>query len=553
MQPDLIGGRYRVERAIGHGGMGTVWLCHDEVLRRDVAVKQVGKLPGESVTDSARALREARSSAALDHRNVVTVYDVVEEPQAIWLVMEHVASHSLSELVAQHGALDPGVVAGIGAQVADGLAAAHAAGVMHRDVKPGNVLVREDGVAKISDFGIARSSGDPALTQSGLLTGTPGYFSPQLARGEAPTPLDDVWALGATLYAAVEGRPPYRLQPNPIAVMHDIVRTQPSTPRKAGPLEPVLIRMLERDPAARWSMADAAQVLHRVAREHAPHSETLVTTRPQTPVAGPDVAASTAVTDRDDVSGGGGGPVGGGPAGGGPAGAGPVGAGPSPRPASAREAGTRSTARTTSGRPRRGRGLLVLAALLALLVLAGGGYLLLHDDGSPSASPAGSSGRSPSSGSSASAGPSNDSPSGGASASGASGSSTPGTTPSSSSSASPGTSASSGGAATASLGSVSKASFLRAYFAAAPGGNDAAWERLGPGEQQQGRGSYDGFWSGIRSVTVSDVAPVAGTDAVDATVRYRTTQGTSSTEHKRFFLVPSPDGGWLIDHEESVG
>ena len=201
MQPDVIGGRYRVGSAIGQGGMGTVWLCRDETLHRDVAVKQVGMMPGESVTDSARALREARSSAALSHRNVVTVFDVIEQDSAVWLVMEHVPSRSLYDIVQQDGPLPPAVVADIGAQVADGLAAAHAAGTMHRDVKPGNVLVREDGVAKISDFGIARNAGDPALTASGFLTGTPSYFSPELARGAAPSPAADVWALGATLYA----------------------------------------------------------------------------------------------------------------------------------------------------------------------------------------------------------------------------------------------------------------------------------------------------------------------------------------------------------------
>ena len=188
MQPELIGGRYRVESAIGKGGMGTVWLCRDETLQRNVAVKQVGLLPGESVTDSARAFREARSTAALSHRNVVTVFDVVEESGHIWLVMEHVPGRSLSEIIKQDGPLDPGTVAEIGAQVAAGLAAAHAAGTMHRDVKPGNVLIREDGVAKISDFGIARTHGDPALTQSGFLTGTPSYFSPELARGGDPGP-----------------------------------------------------------------------------------------------------------------------------------------------------------------------------------------------------------------------------------------------------------------------------------------------------------------------------------------------------------------------------
>ena len=159
MQPELIGGRYRVESAIGRGGMGTVWLCQDETLHRHVAVKQVGLLPGESVTDSARAFREARSSAGLSHRNVVTVFDVVEEAGHIWLVMEHVPGRSLSQIIKQDGPLDPSTVAEIGAQVADGLSALHAGGILHRDVKPGNVLIREDGVAKIAT---SESPGRPA-------------------------------------------------------------------------------------------------------------------------------------------------------------------------------------------------------------------------------------------------------------------------------------------------------------------------------------------------------------------------------------------------------
>ncbi len=279
MQPELIGGRYRVESAIGKGGMGTVWLCRDETLHRNVAVKQVGLLPGESVTDSARALREARSTAALSHRNVVTVFDVVEESGHIWLVMEHVPGRSLSEIIKQDGPLDPGTVADIGAQVAAGLAAAHAAGTMHRDVKPGNVLIREDGVAKISDFGIARTHGDPALTQSGFLTGTPSYFSPELARGGDPGPGTDVWALGATLYAAVEGHSPYEQRSNPVAVLHDITQDQPPHPQRAAFLEPALQRMMDRDPDSRWSMDDAAHMLSRLADEHKPEG-TLVNTLP---------------------------------------------------------------------------------------------------------------------------------------------------------------------------------------------------------------------------------------------------------------------------------
>src|SRR3954453_13743517 len=178
MPPEIIAGRYVVIRAVGRGGMGTVWLCRDELLGREVAVKQVGVMPGESAPDLARALREARSSAALNHPHVVSVYDAVEADDPIWLVMEYVPGPPLRELMAREGRLDPERVASIGAQVADGLAAAHARGTVHRDVKPGNVLETGD-VAKISDFGIARSAGEAQLTRSGLVTGTPLFFSPE--------------------------------------------------------------------------------------------------------------------------------------------------------------------------------------------------------------------------------------------------------------------------------------------------------------------------------------------------------------------------------------
>ena len=287
MQPDLIGGRYRVDSVIGRGGMGTVWSAHDETLHRVVAVKQVGRLPGESVTDTARAMREARSSAGLNHPHVVTVFDVVEEAGSLWLVMELVPGRSLSQIIKQDGPLDPAQVAEIGAQVADGLAALHAEGTVHRDVKPGNVLVRHDGVAKISDFGIARTAGDATLTHAGSMTGTPTYFSPALARGASPAPEDDVWALGATLYAAVEGSPPYEQQPNPIAVLHEIVSTPPRPPVRAGVLDRALEGMLDRDPGSRWSMAEAAHVLRRLADQHR-EDATLHQTRERTVAPTPD-------------------------------------------------------------------------------------------------------------------------------------------------------------------------------------------------------------------------------------------------------------------------
>jgi serine/threonine protein kinase len=519
--PDVVGGRYRVGRTIGRGGMGTVWLGRDETLQRDVAIKQVGLMPGQSAPDSARALREARSSAALSHRNVVTVFDVIEEDGSIWLVMEHVPSHSLAELIQERGPLPPAEVAKIGAQVADGLAAAHAAGTVHRDVKPGNVLLREDGVAKISDFGIARTVGDPTLTRSGLVTGTPSYFSPELARGAAPDPASDVWALGATLYAAVEGRAAYQPRENPVAVVHDIATSHPPRPKHAGPLEPVLERMLDRDPRSRWSMADAAHALHQVAAQHSP--STLEATRETTPAPSQENSWDTVpaaeprrADSRSEAS---------------PPPAPSPAKKPSPAPSRSGSPGAPGpTTRPSSHRPSRSRGLWALA-LLAVLILVGGiGYLLLTagdgSDGSASRRTSGSPKASHSSGASKNS-----------------------SSPSSRRQSDPGTTS---GAAGASTG-ASKAAFLRSYFVSAPGGTDTGWSRLGPGEQAQGRASYDAFWHGIRSVTVLKAHPLPHSNSVDATLVYRRTNGQTSTEHKRFDLVRSPSGGWLIDDEHPIG
>jgi serine/threonine protein kinase len=572
MRPDLIGGRYRIDHAVGRGGMGTVWLARDELLRRDVAVKQVGLLPGQSDTDSARALREARSAAGLGHRNVVTVFDVVEERDAIWLVMEYVEGRSLSQIVAAEGPLDPARVADIGAQVADGLAAAHAVGTIHRDVKPGNVLVRADGLAQISDFGIARSPGDPRLTQSGLLTGTPTYFSPELARGAAPSPAADVWALGATLYAAVEGHPPYRSQENPVALLHDIVTTRPPAPDRAGFLEPVLQRLLDRDPVSRWTMPDAAHALHRLASEHAPERTRAETLRdiPAGPPARPAEAAapertgrgaggsgrldpsSTAVAraigpvegpaaesrDRSDPLPGSSAPGGSRPSGSPPRGSPPPGSSP---------AGSSPAGSSPAGRSVGGRAGYALAALVLLLLVGGGvGYLLVHTGGDGSADHGGGTAagvRSRSATSTPTSGPSGS----GSADSGGTGSSGTG----SSGTGSTGT-GSAGATPSESADGTSQAAFLQRYFTLAPGGTDAAWRQLGPGEQAQGRSRYDSFWRGISSVTVSDVRAEAGSDKVEATLTYRRTDGVTSTERHRLTLVRSGDG-YLIDADVPAG
>ncbi len=528
MQPELIGGRYRVERAIGQGGMGTVWLCRDERLHRSVAVKQVGLLPGESVTDSARALREARSTAALSHRNVVTVFDVVEEAGHIWLVMEYVPGRSLSQIIKQDGPLDPATVADLGAQVAAGLAAAHAAGTMHRDVKPGNVLVREDGVAKISDFGIARTAGDPALTQSGFLTGTPSYFSPELARGGDPGPGSDVWALGATLYAAVEGRPPYEQHPNPMAVLHDISSAPPPQPRRAGFLESALGRMLDRDPGSRWSMEDAAHVLGRLAETHDAEGtlkntvESAVPASPAAPAAGEATTAAAAPTPAPTSA---------------PPSAPPSAQEPDRRPAPAPTPAPAPAA--APRRPRRAtRGRAVLA-VLALALAVGAAILAVAQLGDD---PSGDSSASQAEGSqtgkdSSSSGKGSDS----------------GSDPGSDSASDSGSDSGSGTGSDSGSGASAKEQFVRDYYDAAPGGTDEAWAMLGPDLKSQGRGSYDGFWRKIESVEVKSVEAREGSDTVDVTLVYRTTDGRTSTERKQEGLVPSDDGGYLLNTDTPAG
>ena len=266
MQPQLIAGRYQVLRAIGRGGMGTVWLCRDEILGREVAVKQIGALPGDSASETKRAMREARSAAALNHPNAVAVYDVVDHESRPWLVMEYVEGETLADEILREGMLSPQRVADVGSQLAGALARAHQRLIVHRDIKPGNVLIDKAGHPKISDFGIARGHGDEALTQVGFITGTPGYLSPELARGSDPHPASDVWALGATLYAAVEGQPPYEPRSNPIALLRAIASERPRPMIHAGVLAPAIAAMMHEDPTCRWDMATSARRLGGIAR-----------------------------------------------------------------------------------------------------------------------------------------------------------------------------------------------------------------------------------------------------------------------------------------------
>lgn len=261
----MIAGRYTLEREIGRGGAGTVHLAHDEVLGRTVAVKRIGFMPGGDSVQLERAAREARLAAALNHPHVVSVFDLVEEDGVHWLVMEYVDGRTISELVRSEGSLEATVAAAYLAQVADALAEAQDAGIVHRDVKPSNILVAGD-VAKLGDFGIARSADDASLTQTGLVTGSPAYLAPEVASGASATSASDVWSLGATLYHAATGRPPYEVGDNLIGALYKIVHEEPPRLPDDHPMAGLLSRMMVREPEQRLSMRQVRDELRRLER-----------------------------------------------------------------------------------------------------------------------------------------------------------------------------------------------------------------------------------------------------------------------------------------------
>jgi serine/threonine protein kinase len=261
-----ISGRYRLLEAIGEGGMGVVWRAHDELLDRTVAVKEVrysAVSEKQRVALNLRTMREARAAGRLDHPSVVVVHDVIEEDGRPWIVMQLVRSRSLGEVVRAYGPLAPERVADIGARVLDALRTAHAAGVLHRDVKPENVLLADDGRVVLTDFGIASMAEDPALTGTGAMVGTPAFMPPERLNGLPATAESDLWSLGATLYAAVEGRPPFD-RGAPAPTMAAVLYDDPAPMTRAGPLAPVIAGLLDKNPATRLHGGEAADLLGRI-------------------------------------------------------------------------------------------------------------------------------------------------------------------------------------------------------------------------------------------------------------------------------------------------
>lgn len=269
----LVGGRYRLAERIGAGAMGVVWRAHDERLNRTVALKQLVLPPMLSAEEqhqaAERIMREGRLAARLHHPNAIAVFDVADHAGSPWLVMEYLASRSLAAVLTDRGRLAPHEVASIGRQLADALTAAHAAGIVHRDVKPGNVLLGDGPggrvVAKLTDFGISRGTDDVTVTRTGVLSGTPAFLAPEVARGTEPSTASDVFALGATLYAAVEGHTPFGQAENSLAMLHLVARGQVHPPRQAGPLTALLMHLMRNEPAERPTMAHASAALARIA------------------------------------------------------------------------------------------------------------------------------------------------------------------------------------------------------------------------------------------------------------------------------------------------
>ncbi len=505
----LIAGRYRLVERVGAGGMGSVWEAWDERLHRRVALKQLHPQPGLSAADahlaSNRAMREARITARLHHANAVPVYDAVDHDGMPCLIMQYLPSTSLQDALAERGTLSIAEVARIGSEVAAALAAAHEVGIVHRDVKPGNVLIDSEGSAKLTDFGIAHALGDVTLTSTGMVSGTPAYLAPEVARGIESGFASDVFSLGATLYAASEGTPPFGRGENPMAVLHRVASGRVNPPKRSGQLTPVLLEMLAADPASRPSMAQAAEALaalHVAATDPASMAPT------QRVVAPPRVAPPTSTATLPPVRL-------------------PPDAAPAPP-------------------SRAGRNAMI--ALLVLLLLAGAILLVTQLGGGPSNQ--GRANNSPSSNPSPHPSTNAERSSQAASSPVQTSASPPQT------SASPTDTTTSGTAVTTSNGgtpgtSTGQIQAIDAYYGLLPDNTAAAWNLLTPAYQQGqagGRSSYDSFWSSFRSVEVSNERMQG--DQVLADLRYTSTNGTVSTETRSFQLVR--EGGILKIARSSV-
>lgn len=509
---ELIADRYRLVELIAAGGMGTVWEAQDERLHRRVALKSLRPQPG--LTDEqlelagSRAMREARITARLHHAHAVPVYDVVDHDGQPCLVMQYLPSTSLQTLLSERGTLAVGEVARIGAEVAGALAAAHQAGIVHRDVKPGNILVDVEGSAKITDFGISHALGDVTLTSTGIVTGTPAFLAPEVARGHETSFASDVFSLGSTLYTAVEGTPPFGTSDNPMATLHRVASGEITPPRRAGALTQTLLQMLAADPAQRPDMPQVATALARVASDPVAAATTEqfaplpVTPPPSRTMSLPAAAPSAATADR--------------------------------RPPASRPAAPplRQAPLPARSEPPRRHGRAWLLALLALAVVAAVIIAIVasQNGGTPAkhAATTAPSTRAPASRTSSSPAPSSP-PATSSSASATSAATTP---------SPPGRNKKSKTAPGGTPSSAESMSAVSSYYGLLPGNTDAAWQDLTPSYQQQagGRSGYDQFWGQFSRVTATNLSS-DGPGTATATITYTRSNGSTTSERRTFGLV----------------
>lgn len=509
----MIAGRYTLEREIGRGGAGVVHLAHDAVLGREVAIKRMGLLPGTTEDDVVRAEREARLAAGISHPHVVAILDLVKDDDCYWLVMEHVVGRTLTELIVDEGPLDPTRAAALLAQAADGLVEAHRAGIVHRDVKPSNIMIGDSDHAKLADFGIARSATDAALTRTGLVTGSPAYLAPEVASGSNATAASDVWSLGATLHHALAGRAPYDMGQNVLGGLYRIVHDDPPRLPADHPLAELLAGTMQKDPSARWPVVRVRDELRRVAS--GADAERSSQDRDATVALG-TVSASVATADTDTT----GEPT--------P----PV--RPVPTPAAARAASR--TSGSSWGR---------IAAVLLLVLLVGLGAWLWwpEDGGSDTPAPADR-------GQSEEPQPSED-------ASPAEPTNEPTNEPTSEPSAEPSveppsepTSEPTSDAPVPEDDVAAVQAFVDDYFSRVTSDPESTFELLTPEFQTAsgGFGRYSGFWSTISSADASDIRVDTDTLTASFTVEYVTTSGRTTTQQGQLLIERDGDG-YLIAGE----
>ena len=516
--PIRVGNRYRLDERIGAGAMGAVWRSTDELLNRTVAVKELlaAAAPSTAAGHDAleesrqRILREGRIGARLQHPHVISMFDVVVHEDRPWLVMEYLPSKSLAQVLGEKGALEPRQVADVGRQVADGLAAAHLAGVVHRDVKPGNVLLGEDGRVKLTDFGVSRAVDDVQLTRTGLIAGTPAFLSPEVARGGDPTAASDVFALGATLYAAAEGTPPFGLDDNAYALLHKVALGEVRPPKKSGSLTAVIMWLLSKEPSERPSAMQARDALAAVAegREGGP----------AVPAFAAAAAGGTGNTLAMEA-------------------APPAAAPPSPPPTPpAPPPASRPAPEPAPARPRRWRSALI--ALVALLVVGGGIAAAILTSGGGPADP-GDQQATPPSASTSAAAPPVPTPA----ATTAPRTSEPAPTTSQTPTPTPTPTPKPDGGAVPS----DPAAFVRNYYSLLPDNTDAAFALLGPAAQSAsgGRSGYDRFYASLQSVSAQDVRQT-GDNTVQATIVFVENNGTTTREPYRFVVGTDDDGNTII-------